>query len=122
MPDRVIVRDLLLRTIIGVNPEEREKAQDVLVSLWLETDTHEAGQSDDIEHTVDYGKISARVVELVEGSRYYLVEKLAEEIARLCLDHPRVERVTVRVEKPRASRYGRSVGVEIERGRAGTRL
>jgi 2-amino-4-hydroxy-6-hydroxymethyldihydropteridine diphosphokinase len=55
---------------------------------------------------------------LVEGSSFHLVEKMAAEIAALCLDEPAVERVTVRVEKPGALRFARSVGVEIERTRA----
>ena len=45
-------------------------------------------------------------------------EKLAAEIAAICLEDPRVERVTVRVEKPGALRFARSVGVEIDRTRA----
>ena len=54
---------------------------------------------------------------MVEASRFYLVEKMASEIADICLSEPRVERVTVRVEKPGALRFARSVGVEITRTR-----
>ena len=54
---------------------------------------------------------------MAEESGYQLVEALAEEIARLCLLDDRVESARVRVEKPGAIRFARSVGVTIERER-----
>ena len=104
MADQIQIKDLLLRTIIGINEEERRARQDVLINIILYADTRAAGASDDIQ--------------LVEESRFYLVEKLAAEIAKTCLEDPHVERVSVRVEKPGALRFARSVGVEIQRTRA----
>lgn len=117
MPDRIHITDLFLRTIIGVNAEERLNRQDVLINLCLETDTREAGRSDDIDQALNYRTVTKDVIALVEGSRFYLVEKLAEEIARLCLREPRVTKVVVSVEKPAALRFAKSVGVTIERTR-----
>jgi FolB domain-containing protein len=57
------------------------------------------------------------VREFVESSSFFLVEKLATEVARLCLRDPKVERVDVRVEKPGALRFARTVAVEISRTR-----
>lgn len=119
MTDRIYIKDLALRTIIGINDEERRERQDVLINVVLYADTHAAGASDDIEDAVNYRTITKRIIKLVEGSQFYLVEKLADEISAICLDDPRVERATVRVEKPGALRFARSVGVEIERTRAG---
>ncbi|HSR30278.1 MAG TPA: 2-amino-4-hydroxy-6-hydroxymethyldihydropteridine diphosphokinase [Anaerolineae bacterium] len=118
MTDRIHIKDLLLRTIIGINDEERHNRQDVLINIELHASTHAAGASDDIADAVNYRTITKRVIALVEGSQFYLVEKMAAEIARICLKDPRVERATVRVEKPGALRFARSVGVEIERTRA----
>lgn len=117
MTDRIVIKDLHLRTIIGVNEDERNNRQDILINLTLETDTRAAGRSDDITDAVNYRTITKQVIELVDNSRFLLVEKLAEEIARLCLSHTRVERVTVNVEKPSALRFARSVGVVIQRSR-----
>ena len=64
---------------------------------------------------MDYKQVKQQVLALVEGSSFYLVEKLAQEVARLCLKAPRVERVTVIVDKPGALRFARSVAVEITR-------
>jgi FolB domain-containing protein len=117
MADRILIRNLLLRAVIGVNDEERRNVQDVVLNITLETDTQAAGRSDRIEDTVNYRTITKQVIAHVEDSRYYLVEKLAAEVARLCLGYAGVLRATVRVEKPGALRFADSVGIEITRTR-----
>ena len=117
MTDQIQIKDLHLRTIIGINEEERRDRQDVLINIVLYADTQAAGASDDMGNAVNYRTITKRVIKLVEESKFYLVEKLAAEIAAICLEDPRVEEVSVRVEKPGALRFARSVGVEIHRTR-----
>ena len=117
MTDQIHIRDLLLRAIIGINDEERRNRQDVLISLALDVDMRAAGESDDIQDAVNYRSLTKRIIQLVEGSEFYLVEKLAAEIAKICLSDPGVQRACVTVEKPGALRFARSVGVTIERGR-----
>jgi dihydroneopterin aldolase/D-erythro-7,8-dihydroneopterin triphosphate epimerase len=119
MADEILIKDLLLRTIIGINEEERENRQDVLINITLDADTRSAGISDDIADAVNYRTITKKVIQFVEGSQFFLVEKMAAEIAAICLEDVRVERVRVSVEKPGALRFARSVGVTIERGRDG---
>ncbi len=114
--DRILIRDLRLRGIIGINDWEREKRQDILVNLTLWGDFREAGASDAIEETLNYRTITKEVIEHVENSSYFLVEKLATELARICVEHG-AERVAVRIEKPGALRFADSVGIEIERHR-----
>ena len=115
MSDRIDVQDLLLRAIIGINDEERIKPQDVVVCLSLWADMRRAGETDEIEDAVNYRTVTKQVIELVEGSQFYLVEKLATEIAKVCLLDSRIEQVRVTVEKPGAVRFARTVGVTIER-------
>ncbi len=115
--DAIEIRDLLLRGILGVNPEEREKKQDILVNLTLFVDLHPAGMSDDIADTANYRTITKHIIDHVESVKRYTIEALATDIAHMCLEDPRVNRARVRVEKPGALRFARSVGVEIERGR-----
>ena len=115
--DRIEIKDLLLRTIIGINDGERHDRQDVVINLVLYTDTRAAGRTDDLNGTIDYRALTKRVIGLVEGSHFYLIERLAAEIAALCLEEARLERVRVTVEKPGALRFARSVGVTLERGR-----
>jgi dihydroneopterin aldolase/D-erythro-7,8-dihydroneopterin triphosphate epimerase len=118
MTDQIQIHDLLLRTIIGINEEERRNRQDVLINIVLHTDTRAAGASDQIEDAVNYRTLTKRIIERVEGSKFYLVEKMAAEIAAICFEDPGVDAVNVRVEKPGALRFARSVGVEIRRARS----
>jgi len=117
MFDRIEIKDLHLRTIIGINDEERRDRQDVLINLVLFVDLGVSAQSDNVEDGINYRTITKRIIELVEESRFYLVEKMAAEIAMLCLESDGVAGVRVRVEKPGALRFARSVGVTIERWR-----
>ncbi len=115
--DRIHIRELRARCIVGINPEERVKAQDVVIDLTLHADLRRAGQTDDLDDTVDYKAVKQAVLELVEASSDLLVERLAQRIADECLSHDRVEAVRVLVEKPAALRFARTVGVEILRRR-----
>jgi len=117
MTDQIQIKDLHLRTIIGINEEKRRDRQDVLINIVLYADTQAAGASDDIDDAVNYRTITKRVIKLVEESEFYLVQKMAAEIAAICLEDPRVEEVSVRVEKPGALRFAQSVGLEIHRTR-----
>ena len=113
--DCVQISDLLVRTIIGINDWERRERQDVLINVWMFTDTRPAGRSDDIADALNYRSVAKRIIELAETSQFFLVERLAEEIARVCVQEFGVPRVRVQVEKPGAVRFARSVGVLIER-------
>jgi len=115
--DKILIRDILARCIIGINDEERREKQDVVVNLVLWTDLANAGSTDRVEDTVDYRQIKKRVVSEIEQSSYCLLEALAERIAQLSLENPLVRQVQVTVEKPGALRFARSVGVEIVRER-----
>jgi D-erythro-7,8-dihydroneopterin triphosphate epimerase len=116
--DRILIRDLRARCILGINPEERREKQDVVINLALVADLRKAGRSDRFEDTVDYRAVKKQVLMFVEQSQYFLVEALAEAIADLCLQQSGVMAVEVRVEKPSALRFARSVGVEITRPQA----
>ncbi len=117
MMDRIRICDLLVRCILGINDGERREKQDVLINLTIYTDLRKAGKSDRIEDTVDYRALKKRVLAMVESSQFFLEEALADAVAELCLATPGVEQVEVRVEKPNALRFARSVAVEITRRR-----
>ncbi|MFQ5576914.1 MAG: dihydroneopterin aldolase [Anaerolineae bacterium] len=115
--DQIHIKDLLLRTIIGINPDERVNKQDVIINITLFANHGSAAESDHIQDTVNYKTLTKQVIKLVEGSQFYLVEKLAAEINRLCLQDRRVTRAIVTVEKPGALRFARSVGVTVDRSK-----
>lgn len=115
--DRIEIKDLLVRGIVGLNENERRKRQDILVNLELVTDIRAAASGDNIEGACNYRSASKSIIQMVEASSYFTVEKLATEIAHLVLEEHPVEEVTVSVEKPGALRFARSVGVTITRKR-----
>lgn len=117
--DQIIIKDLLIRGIIGVNDWERENPQDILINISLFVNLKHAGLSDNIEDSVNYRTVSKNVIKHVEVIKRYTVEALAEDIAAICLSDSRIQRVIVRVEKPGAVRFARSVGVEIDRIKKG---
>lgn len=115
--DRILISDLLVRCIIGIGDDERKNKQDVVINLSLSVDLRKAGKSDSIRDAVDYAVLKKQIVAMAEGSQFFLVEALAEKIAEICLAYPAIRQARVRVEKPGALRFARSVGVEITRDR-----
>lgn len=120
--DKIFIRDLRVRGILGVNDWEREQPREILINVELFTDTRRAAQSDDLADCVDYSLMAQKIRALVApqtagagGAGRFTVEALAEDIASLCLSQPKVQKVAVRVEKPGAVEGAESVGVEIVR-------
>ena len=113
--DQIFITDLIVRGIIGINDWEREKPQEILINIILFGDLRKAGKSDAIGDTINYRTVSKKVQAHTETAGRLTVEALATDLARLCLEETGVEKVRVRVEKPGAVRFSRSVGVEIER-------
>jgi len=117
MADKIYIRDLTVHCIIGINPHERVEEQEVRINIVMECDLTRACHSDAIEDTVNYKSLKDELVTFVKGSQFFLIERLAEEIATRCLARDRVSRVVVSVDKPGALTGARSVAVEIERSR-----
>ena len=115
--DRILIEGLCARCIVGVNHDERRDLQDVVIDIDLYTDMSAPGRTDSIEDAVNYKEVKKKVLGFVESSQFFLIEALAEAIAKLCLEDPAIEKVRVRVDKPLALRFAKTVGVEITRGR-----
>ncbi len=116
--DKIFIRDLLCRCIVGIYPDERENKQDVIINIEMGCDLSVAAASDNIDDTVNYKSVKKEIIALVENSGFLLIERMAGEIASLCLAHEGVRQVRVTVDKPGALRFARSVAVEIVRTRA----
>lgn len=113
--DIIEVRNLRLRAIIGFSPHELDAPQDIVVSLGIGMEERRAGETDDPEDAFNYRTIVKAIIQFVESSRFALLEKLAEEIARLALFDFKAPLIDVRVHKPGALRRSDSVGVHIVR-------
>ncbi|MBC7878925.1 MAG: dihydroneopterin aldolase [Anaerolineales bacterium] len=115
--DKTFIKDLLVRGIIGIRDWEREKPQDILINVTVFSDTTRAGDTDDIAYCVDYSVLAKKIQSHAETSARLTVEALANDLAKICLEQNGVNKAIVRVEKPGAVRFAKSVGVEIQRSR-----
>ena len=117
-PVKITIENLRLRTIIGINDRERDTEQDVVVNVELELERGTVFARDTIDETVDYKKLNKRIIDEVEQSSFFLIEKLCDHLLVLVMEDHRVERARVRVAKPGALRFTESVSVECSAERA----
>ena len=108
---KIRIKNLRLRTIIGVNDWEREQAQDVIVNVQAEFDADKPAASDDLNDAVDYQAMTHRIMAEVENSSYFLLERLAAKVLDQVMADPKVQRATVELDKPQALRFTDSVSV-----------
>ena len=113
IPATLFIKNLTVRCIIGVNTHEREHEQEIRMQLFLWTDIAKASRSDNLEDTLDYSTIYKEVVKQVEHSKFYLIERLAFEVATMCLQHPLTLKVKVVIEKIGVLKKAESSGIEL---------
>jgi dihydroneopterin aldolase len=95
----IIVAGLRELGVHGVLPEEQGRPQPFEVDVELEVDLVTAGQSDELDATVDYAAVSEAVSRVVKNERYQLLERLATRIGEVCRTDERVSAVTVTIRK-----------------------
>jgi D-erythro-7,8-dihydroneopterin triphosphate epimerase len=115
--DRLRIRDLLVRGHVGVTAAERDRLQDIVISVTLHADLSKAARSDRLRDSIDYKALKLKILKLVDMRSFKLIERLAAEVADLALADRRVVQVDVTVQKPGALRFARCSEVEITRGR-----
>lgn len=113
--DIIEIDNLRLQTQIGFSAHELDEVQDIVISLRLGTNRIRAGETDIPDDAYNYKTVTKAIIRLVENASYFLIEKLAEEIAKLCVIDHHAPYVEVRVHKPGALRHADSVGLRIER-------
>ena len=101
MSDQIIVSGLRAVTVVGALAHEREIAQPLQIDLVVDADLHDAGRSDELGDTVDYGMVCERAVAVVTESKDVLLERLAARVAEDVLLIDRVEAVDVTLTKLR---------------------
>jgi D-erythro-7,8-dihydroneopterin triphosphate epimerase len=107
------ITDLLLRAVVGGNDWEKDIRQDVLINIEVEYDARNAVDSDEMADAFDYKKLKRGIIDKVERSRFRLLESLTNMILSLVMEDPRALAAVVRVDKPGALRYAKTVSVEM---------
>ena len=115
--DTIFVSGLTTECIIGIWDWERRVRQKVVVDIEMAADIRRAARTDSIEDTLDYKKVSKRLLQFIGESQFQLVETLTERIAELVIREFDVAWVRVRLNKQGAIRGSRDVGIQIERRR-----
>jgi len=108
------IRNLRLRTLIGFNPEERVKKQDVVLNIEIRYSIDNAVLQDKVEEALNYKTITKKVIEHVEQGQFLLLEKLVSDVLQLCSEHPDVRSSRVTIDKPHALRFADSVSLTLE--------
>lgn len=113
--DLIHIQNIRVKAILGLYPEERINPQDFIVSAKLYLDLREAGQSDDLNHTVDYDSLHRELAHVAKTSECLLIEKLAELCAKICLDKHLVQACEIKIDKPEALELADNVAISIYR-------
>ncbi|AZZ45536.1 MAG: dihydroneopterin triphosphate 2'-epimerase [Pseudomonadales bacterium] len=110
---RIRVKDLRLRTYIGINEDEILNKQDVLINLTVLYKAVDAVRDNDIDTALNYRTLTKAVIGHVESNRFSLLERMTQEILDLVMSRPSVEYAEVEVDKPHALRFAESVSITL---------
>lgn len=114
--DIIFLGGLEIDTVIGIYDWEREIKQTIALDIEMAYDIGKAAETDDIAHTLDYKAVTERVVDFVEQSEFFLVEKLIEEIAVMLRKEFNIPWIRIVLNKKGAITRAKDVGIIIERG------
>lgn len=110
---RIRVKNLRLRTFIGIKEEEINNRQDVVVNATILYPADEAVAINEIEHALNYRTITKAIISHVESNRFALLERLTQEVLDIVMQHAQVRYAEVEVDKPHALRFSESVSITL---------
>ena len=112
------ITDLALSAIIGTNKWERSTKQKIVINIVFSYDSKSAIHTDNLKYATDYKTLTKKIIAGVKASRFYLLETLANFILTIVMENSRISFATVRVDKPKALRFARSVSAEVSAKRS----
>jgi dihydroneopterin aldolase len=113
--DKIFLTGLTVECIVGIWAWERQVKQTVVLDIEMAADIRKAANSDHIDDTIDYKKVSKRLLAFIGESQFQLVETLTERVAEIIVKEFHVPWVKVKLNKQGALRGSRDVGIVIER-------
>lgn len=114
---RIRIKDLRLRTFIGINDDEVRNRQDVVVNVTILYPAVDAVQVNEIDHALNYRTVTKALISHVEENRFALLERLTQELLDIVMQHAEVQYAEVEVDKPHALRFAESVSITLSAGR-----
>ena len=110
---RIRVKNLRLRTFIGIKEEEINNRQDVLINARILYPADTAVTENEIDHALNYRTITKALISHVENNRFALLERLTQELLDIIMQHEQVRYAEVEVDKPHALRFAESVSITL---------
>lgn len=114
---RIRIKDLRLRTYIGIKEEEINNRQDVVINATILYPADNAVEINQIEHALNYRTITKAIICHVESNRFALLERLTQEVLDIVMDNEQVRYAEVEVDKPHALRFSESVSITLSAAR-----
>lgn len=115
--DKIFINGMTVLTVIGTLPQERVNPQEITLDIILECDMKKAGKTDSLYDAVDYSAVEKIVYDTVKNSSFFLLEALADKVAENCFGVNGVFAVTVKINKPKAAAFSKSIAIEIYRSK-----
>lgn len=114
---RIRIKNLRLRTYIGIKEEEINNRQDVVINATILYPADNAVEINQIEHALNYRTITKAIISHVESNRFALLERLTQEVLDIVMDNEQVRYAEVEVDKPHALRFAESVSITLSAAR-----
>jgi dihydroneopterin aldolase len=108
-------QDLKVNCIIGVNPEERLKKQEILISLQVQVDVSAVAQTDDLRYAANYVSLADDCKNIAITHQFKMIETLAEAILKHLEERYRLSWMKVMIKKPKAIPEASFTFVELEK-------
>lgn len=115
---RIRIKNLRLRTFIGIKEEEINNRQDVLINARILYPADSAVTENEIDHALNYRTITKALISHVENNRFALLERLTQELLDIIMQHEQVRYAEVEVDKPHALRFAESVSITLSAERS----
>jgi dihydroneopterin aldolase len=100
----------------GADPREREREQPFDIDIVVEVDASAAERSDELSDTLDYAALHRRLVTVVSGTSFALLERLAGVLLDAVFEDERVRFAQLTIAKP-GILAGATPSVTLERRR-----
>ena len=113
MSDQIILKGIRSNCIIGINSDERERKQEIIINLLIFHDFSKL--DDDIKNTINYSSVYKFTKKFIENSKFYLIETLGNKLADKLIKEFKLNQIEIEIIKPSVFDNGETVSVKLKR-------
>ena len=115
---KVLIKDLVLKMLIGIHSFEKKKKQRVKFNLVINIDQNLVPNDRNLKSIVNYEQVIKVINKIIARKHYPLLETLAEKIFDKLFENMRIKKILLRIEKLDVIKNTSSVGIELEKTRS----